>query len=130
VPLPLPFARTELRYRTLTHINPGRCLVELHDQGDGRGVLAVASRTLGPEAAAGPSLVNGASAIATGIQRDLLPEERRCGELTLVLRTATGPCLVAFAESFDGWFARPSFEPLTDAGLADLAAPGPRTAAG
>jgi hypothetical protein len=129
MPLPVPSAVVELRYRTLTHVNPGRCLVELHEDPDGRGVVAVASSAPASSWARSPSLVNGASAIATGIQRELLSDEARRAGLTLVVRTPTGPCLVAFAESFDGWFARPSFEPLTDAMLADLAC-GRRAAAG
>lgn len=126
---PVPFAVAELRYRTLTHVNPGRCLVELHDRADGRGVLAVA--TSAPEAAwaHAPSLVNAAAAIATGIQRDLLSDEQRRAGLTLVVHAPTGPCLVEFAESFGGWFGRPAFQPLTGAMLADLAQ-GPRAAAG
>ncbi len=124
--LAVPFAIAELQFRTLTHTNPGRCLVELHGPPEGRSVLAVASPL---PAAGGPSLVNGACAIASRIQSDLLSTRAGRTALTLVVCAPVGARLVRFAESFDGWFGRPTFEPLTGQELAALAA-GMATAAG
>jgi hypothetical protein len=120
-----PFAIAELRYRTLTHTNPGRCLVELHAPAGAQGVVAVASAL---PATGGPSLVNGACAIAARVRGDLLTAEQRRQELTLVVHAGVGPRLVSFAESFDGWFGAPSFAPLTATELEALVAGTPASA--
>ena len=115
--LPLPFAVAELRYRTRTHTNPGRSLVELHDGARGRGLTAIVT---GLPAPGGPSIVNAAGAIAAAIDRELLSDEERRRSLALVLMAPVGARLVTFGEAFDGWYARPSFEPLSMEQLSGL----------
>jgi hypothetical protein len=97
---------TELAYRALTHQNPGRCRVEIHAPPQGPRIF-VASDLAGHR---GPDVVAAARVVAAVIQRELVAP----GEdwLLVVRRPAGGHALVAFAESFGGWFNRPTFTPL------------------
>ena len=107
---------TELSYRALTHHNPGRCRVEIHAPAHGPRV-AVASDLPGH---LGPDVVSAARVVAAVIQRDLVAP----GEdwVLVVRRRFGGHALVTFAESFGGWFNRPTFTPLSPDDLAGVLA--------
>jgi hypothetical protein len=96
-------ARHELRYRALTHHNPGRCAVTLYSV-EGGPLVCVAENL---DAHMGPQIRTAVRALAAVIQRELIPVG--CDwQLVLVGRDGRLE-LVEWGESFGGWFARPRF---------------------
>jgi hypothetical protein len=95
--------RHELRYRALTHFNPGRCAVEVDERDDGPW-LVVVSDLPGHD---GPRVTNAIRVIAAVVARDLLPPRT---DWRLVVRRSDGThAAVEFGEAFAGWFNRPEF---------------------
>ena len=96
----------DLRYRALTHHNPGRCAVTVYPLDDGPWVCVAAN----VDGHLGPPVRTAVRAVAAVIQRDLIPVGV---DWQLVLAAGDGRLeLVEWGESFGGWFARPRFRPL------------------
>jgi hypothetical protein len=100
----------ELRYRTLTHHNPGRCLVTVVRAFDGPWTCVVAD--CGGHL--GPPVRTAVRAIAAVIQRELIPDGI---DWLLLLERRDGLERVEWGESFGGWFAHPRFVPLLPAAI-------------
>jgi hypothetical protein len=98
----------ELRYRALTHHNPGRCLVTVVRAPDAPWTCRVADQ----DGHLGPPVRTAVRAVAAAIQRELVPPGV---EWQLLLETASGLERVEWGESFGGWFAHPRFIPLQTA---------------
>jgi hypothetical protein len=96
----------ELRYRALTHHNPGRCLVTVVRTLDAPWSCLVTDC----DGHLGPPVRTAVRAVAAVIQRELIPPGV---EWTLLLvRRAGGLERVEWGESFGGWFAHPRFLPV------------------
>jgi hypothetical protein len=95
----------ELQYRALTHQNPGRCLVTVHRSW----VCAVEDC----DGHLGPPVRTAVRAVAAVIHRRLVPVGV---DWQLVLVGRDGRLeRVEWGEAFGGWFARPTFVPLSTA---------------
>jgi hypothetical protein len=93
----------ELRYRALTHHNPGRCAVEVYPRDEGPW-YCVARNVDGHM---GPPVRTAVRAVAAVIHRELIPEGV---DWCLVLAASDGRLeRVEWGEAFGGWFARPRF---------------------
>ena len=96
----------ELRYRALTHHNPGRCLVTVVRALDAPWMCLVADC----DGHLGPPVRTAVRAVAAVIQRELIPAGV---DWQLLLGTHAGGLeRVEWGESFGGWFAHPRFVPL------------------
>jgi hypothetical protein len=100
-------APVELHYRALTHHNPGRCLVTVHPSPDGAWVCVAEDC----DGHLGPPVRTAVRAVAAVIHRELVPVGVDW-RLVLVGRDRRLE-LIEWGEAFGGWFARPSFEPLS-----------------
>jgi hypothetical protein len=99
--------RLELRYRALTHHNPGRCAVTLYRMQDGPWVCV--AENLGGHL--GPPVRTAVRALAAVIHRELIPVGV---DWQLVLVGEDGRLeRVEWGEAFGGWFARPRFSALS-----------------
>lgn len=97
---------TELRYRALTHHNPGRCAVTVYHMDEGPWVCVAEDL----DGHLGPPVRTAVRAIAAVIHRELIPERV---DWRLVLRGQDGRLeRVEWEEAFGGWFARPRFSEL------------------
>lgn len=97
---------TELRYRALTHHNPGRCSVTVYPMDEGPWVCV--AQDLGGHM--GPPVRTAVRAVAAVIHRELIPVRV---DWRLVLRGQNGRLeRVEWGEAFGGWFARPRFAEL------------------
>jgi hypothetical protein len=96
----------ELRYRALTHHNPGCCLVTVVRAEDAPWTCLVADG----DGHLGPPVRTAVRAVAAVIQRELIPPGVAW---QLLLETRAGGLeRVEWGESFGGWFAHPRFVPL------------------
>lgn len=96
----------ELRYRALTHPNPGRCLVSVERSCDGPWACVV--RDL--DGHLGPPVRTAVRAVAAVIHRELIPVGV---DWQLVVEARDGRLArVEWGEAFGGWFARPRFVPV------------------
>jgi hypothetical protein len=96
----------ELRYRALTHHNPGVCAVTLYRMDVGPWVCVAEDL----DGHLGPPVRTAVRAVAAVIQRELIPVGV---DWQLVLRGHDGRLeRVEWGESFGGWFARPRFAEL------------------
>lgn len=96
-------AAVELRYRALTHHNPGRCAVTLYRMEPGPWICVVEN----VEGHIGPPVRTAVRAVAAVIHRELIPEGV---DWQLVLVGPAGRLeRVEWGEAFGGWFARPRF---------------------
>jgi hypothetical protein len=97
----------ELRYRALTHHNPGRCLVTVHSSADAAWVCVAEDC----DGHLGPPVRTAVRAVAAVIHRELVPIGV---DWRLVLVGRDGRLEgVEWGEAFGGWFARPRFVPLS-----------------
>jgi hypothetical protein len=104
----------ELRYRTLTHHNPGRCSVVVHRPQDAAWVCVVSDC----DGHLGPPVRTAVRAVAAVIHRDLVPTGV---DWQLVLAGRDGRReRVEWGEAFGGWFARPQFVPVAAPSSLDL----------
>jgi hypothetical protein len=97
-----------LRYRALTHHNPGRCLVTVVRAPEGPWTCLAADT----DGHLGPPVRTAVRAVAAVIQRELIPAGV---DWQLLLETRDGFERVEWGESFGGWFAHPRFVPLLPA---------------
>jgi hypothetical protein len=96
-------APIELRYRALTHHNPGRCAVTVYPTDEGPW-YCVAQDVDGHM---GPPVRTAVRAVAAVIHRELIPVSV---DWQLVLVAHDGRLeRVEWGEAFGGWFARPRF---------------------
>jgi hypothetical protein len=99
--------RHELRYRALTHHNPGRCAVTLYRPEDSP--LVCVAENLDDHM--GPPVRTAVRALAAVIHRELIPVGV---DWQLVLVGGDGRLeLVEWGEAFGGWFAHPRFVALS-----------------
>jgi hypothetical protein len=99
-------AASELRYRALTHHNPGRCSLIVYRTDDGPWVCV--AEDVGGHM--GPPVRTAVRAVAAVIHRELIPEGV---DWQLVLVAHDGRLeRVEWGESFGGWFAKPRFSEL------------------
>jgi hypothetical protein len=99
----------ELRYRALTHHNPGRCLVTVERAFDAPWTCLVGDC----DGHLGPPVRTAVRAVAAVIHRELIPVGI---DWQLVLVGRDGRLeRVEWGESFGGWFAHPRFSPLMPA---------------
>jgi len=95
--------RHELRYRALTHHNPGRCAVTVYPMDEGQWVCV----TENLEGHMGPPVRTAVRAVAAVIHRELIPVGI---DWQLLLVAHDGRLeRVEWGEAFGGWFARPRF---------------------
>ena len=96
-------APVELRYRALTHHNPGRCSVTLYRMDAGPWVCV--ARDVAEHM--GPPVRTAVRAVAAVIHRELIP----AGVDWLLVLVAHDGRLerVEWGEAFGGWFAKPRF---------------------
>jgi hypothetical protein len=98
----------ELRYRALTHHNPGRCSVTVYPMDEGPWICI--AQDLGGHM--GPPVRTAVRAVAAVIHRELIPVGV---DWQLVLVGARSGAhdgrleRVEWGEAFGGWFARPRF---------------------
>jgi hypothetical protein len=93
----------ELRYRALTHHNPGRCTVTVYPMQGGPWVCVAENL----DGHLGPPVRTAVRAVAATIHRELVPSGT---DWQLVLVSPDGRLeRVEWGEAFGGWFARPSF---------------------
>jgi hypothetical protein len=99
-------APVELRYRALTHHNPGRCAVTVYRLQEGPWVCVAENL----DGHLGPPVRTAVRAVAAAIHRELVPVGT---DWQLVLVTPDGRLeRVEWGEAFGGWFARPRFADL------------------
>jgi hypothetical protein len=93
----------ELRYRALTHHNPGRCLVTVHRSPDAAWVCVARDC----DDHLGPPVRTAVRAVAAVIHRELVPVGT---DWQLIVAGRDGRLeRVEWGEAFGGWFARPRF---------------------
>jgi hypothetical protein len=96
----------ELRYRALTHHNPGVCAVTVYRMDEGPWVCVAENL----DGHLGPPVRTAVRAVAAVIHRELIPAGV---DWCLVLVAADGRLeRVEWGEAFGGWFARPRFAEL------------------
>jgi hypothetical protein len=99
-----PRRPVELRYRALTHHNPGRSAVTVYAMDTGPWICV--ARDL--DGHLGPPIRTAVRALAAVIHRELVPVGT---DWQLVLVGPGGRLeRVEWGEAFGGWFARPRFE--------------------